>query len=174
MQHTKYSCFRMWICFRKQSECQNVQKCSVRMLLSEQSCQDYFSEIKQVNPAMHWWSINWANGNMGKTAIFKRLTHLPRVRMFEDYIKEFNFIYEANNYLWHTWEKLERETKKIFKHSKLPRKEKEHLTHWVIFSSTYLVLFVVKSLLVIRPLIVLKCVTLSVLKENLVRKILYL
>ena len=33
---------------------------------------------------------------MGKTAIFKRLTHLPRVRMFEDYIKELNFIYEAN------------------------------------------------------------------------------
>ena len=44
----------------------------------------------------------------------------------------------------------------------------------MIFSSTYLVLFVVKSLLVIRALIVLKCVTLSVLKENLVRKIVYL
>ena len=162
-------CFRMRSCFRKRSEC---QKCSVRMLLSEQRCQDYFSEIKQVNPAMHWWSINWANGNMGKTARFKRLTHLPRVRMFEDYIRELNFIYEVNNYLWHSWEKLERETKKIFKHSKLPRKEKEHLTHWVIFSSTYLVLFVVKSLRVIRALIVLKCVTLSVLWENLVCKIL--
>ena len=138
--------------------------------MSEQRCQDYFSEIKQVNPAMHWWSINWANRNMGKTAIFKRLAHLPRVRMFEDYIKKLTFIYEANNYLEYSWEKLERETKNIFKHSKLPRKEKEHLTHWVNFSSTYLVLFVVKSLLVLRAFIVLKCVTLSVLKENLVRK----
>ena len=159
----------MWTCFRKQSECQNVQKCSVRMLLSEQSCQDYFSEIKQVNPAMHWWSIYWANGNMGKTAIFKRLTHLPRVRMFEDYIKELNLIYEGHP------KKLTRDkTHILFKHSRLPRKSREHLIHWVIFSSTYLVLFVVKSLLVIRALIVLKCVTLSVLRENLVRKILYL
>ena len=69
-----------------------------------------------------------------------------------------------------SWRKLERETEKSFKHSKLPRKEKEHLTHWEIFSSTYLVLFVVKSLLVLRAFIVLKCVTLSVLEENLVRK----
>ena len=157
----------MWFCFRKQSECQNVQRCSVRMLMSEQRCQDYFSEIKQVNPAMHWWSIYWANGNMGKTAIFKRLTHLPRVRMIEDYIKELNFIYEDIYYLWHSWKKLEREIEKSFKHSKLPRKEKEDLTHWEFFSSTYLVLFVVKSsLLVLRAFIVLKCVTLSVLKEN--------
>ena len=155
----------MWICFRKQSECQNVQKCSVRMLLSEQRCQDYFSEIKQVNPAMHWWSINWANGNMGKTAIFKRLTHLPRVRILEDYIKELTFIYEDLISLT-SWRKLERETEKSFKHSKLPRKEKEHLTHWEIFSSTHLVLFVVKSLLVLRAFIILKCVSLSVLKEN--------
>ena len=87
--------------------------------------------------------------------------------MFEDYIKKFKFIYETNNYLWHSWEKLERETKKIFKHSKLPRKEKEHLTHWVIFSSTYLVLLVVKSLPVIRALIVLKWVTSSTLRESL-------
>ena len=33
---------------------------------------------------------------MGKTVIFKRLTHLPRERMFEDYIKELIFIYEEN------------------------------------------------------------------------------
>ena len=163
----------MRICFRKQSECQNVQKCSVRMLLSEQRCQDYFSEIKQVNPAMHWWSINWANGNMGKTARFKRLTHLPRVRMFWRLYKG------AHLHLWtelfifeYSWEKLERETKKIFKHSKLPRKEKEHLTLWVIFLCTYSVLIVVKSLRVIRALFVLKCVTPSVLWENSVRKIL--
>ena len=26
--------------------------------LSEQSCQSYFSEIKQVNPAEHLWGIN--------------------------------------------------------------------------------------------------------------------
>ena len=45
---------------------------------------------------------------MGKTVIFKRLTHLPRVRMFEDYIKEFNFIYE-NNQLFLTFLKEARE-----------------------------------------------------------------
>ena len=44
--------------------------------------------------------------------------------MFEDYIGELNFIYEELIIFEYSWEKLERETKNIFKHSKLPRKVK--------------------------------------------------
>ena len=75
---------------------------------------------------------------------------------------------------WRNHKNLERETENTLQAFKAAQKSKEHLTHRVIFSSTYSVLFVVKSPLVIRALIVLKCVTPSVLKENLVRKILYL
>ena len=46
--------------------------------------------------------------------------------MFEDYIKELNFIYEDNTLqlfiIEYSWEKLERETKNIFKHSSCPEK----------------------------------------------------
>ena len=73
---------------RSEVQCQNA---FVRAELSGLLFRDKASQ-----PCYALMSINWANGNMGKTAIFKRLTHLPRVRMFEDYIKELNFIYEAN------------------------------------------------------------------------------
>ena len=60
-------------------------------------------------------------------------------------------------------EKLERETKEIFKAFKAAQKKRRAFNSLSDSSSTYFVLIVVKSLLVIRALIVPKCVTPSVL-----------
>ena len=68
------------------------------LLLSEQSCQSCFSEIKQVNPAEHLWSINGANGNKGLTDIFKRHCYHPSMWSISGcYIRNNFFIYEAPN-----------------------------------------------------------------------------
>ena len=60
-------------------------------------------------------------------------------------------------------EKLERETKAIFKAFKAAQKKRRAFNSLSDSSSTYFVLIVVKSLFVIRALIIPKCVTQSVL-----------
>ena len=59
--------------------------------------------------------------------------------------------------------KSEQENEEHSQVFKAAQKREEHLTHRVILLPTYSVLLAVKSLLVIRALIVLKCVTSSVL-----------
>ena len=77
---------------------QNVHMLRSQLLLSEQSCQSCFSEIKQVNPAEHLWSINGANGNKGLTDIFKRHCYHPSMWSISGcYIRNNFIIYEAPN-----------------------------------------------------------------------------
>ena len=68
-----------------------------------------------------------------------------------------------------TWRKrrnLERETESILQAFKAAQKSKRALNTLRVLFIIHLVLFVVKSLHLLRAFIVLKCVTLFVLREN--------
>ena len=72
--------------------------------------------------------------------------------MAEDYIKKLNFIYDIIITIDYSWEKLERETREIFKAFKAAQKKKRAFNTLSGSSPTYSVLIVVKSLLVIRAI----------------------